>query len=524
MEHPGIIYQNANLLQCVTSGLDLPDDRPGFVAVRDGRIVSIGPAEAASSAQGPKTRVFDCQGYTLIPGFVDAHCHILAFANRLSATYCGPEKASSIPQLVNEIAQGSSGDRSRKWDGRGWIRAFGYDEYYLEERRHPTRWELDRVSCTHPVRLDHRTGHGMVLNSFAMDLLHITKDTPDPVDGVIQRDEVSGEPTGVLLEMGPWVRERVGHNHSEDEARKWAELASQYSISMGITTLQDATATNGFKQWELFADLRRSGCLVPRLNMMVGAGCTSAAEGYAMRSNGDAGLRLGATKIMVTLTTGALQPSEEELRELVLKEHTQGSQVAVHAVEAEAVEAVADALLYAQAVDPRPDARHRIEHCSECPPHVLDKVAAAGAVVVTQPGFIYDAGDRYSGLAESRILPHLYPIASLAAVGVPIGAGSDAPVTYPDPMASIYAAVTRRTRTGNALGPGQGVSVEDALKMHTWGGAYACFEEHLKGVVKEGYLADFVLLDQDPTIVNSGALRDIRTVMTVVGGEVVWQA
>ncbi len=524
LKHPGIIYQNANLLQCVTSALSLPVSGLGFVAVKDGRIVAVGPSEAASALKGPGARVIDCQGYTLLPGFVDAHCHFLALSSRLSAIDCGAKRASTIPQLVNTIAQGLSETRSRAWDGQGWTRAFGYDEFYLEEGRHPTRWELDQVSMAHPVRLDHRTGHAMVLNSFALDLLHITEDTPDPVDGVIQRDEASGEPTGVLLEMGRWVRERLGHTRSEHEVRQGAVLTSRYFLSRGVTSLQDATPTNSQRQWELFSELERSGCIAPRLNMMVGAGSADPEERAAMRVREDDRLRLGATKVMVTMTTGALHPSEEELRGLVLKEHREGSQVAVHAVEAVAVEAVADALLYAQAVAPRPDARHRIEHCSECPPHVVDKIAAAGAVVVTQPGFIYDAGERYSALADSRYLPHLYPIASLAEAGILIGAGSDAPVTYPDPMASIYAAVTRRTSTGNALELAQGIAVEDAIVMHTRGGAHASFEEHRKGAIKEGYLADFVLLDQDPASVEPEALKDIRPLMTVVGGEVAWQA
>ena len=524
MEHVGIIYQNAHLLQCVTSGLGFWDSGLSFVAVRDGRIVAIGPAEAASSVRGPKTRVVDCQGYTLLPGFVDAHCHFLALASRLRAIDCGHQRARTIPQLAKAIAQGSSEDRSREWDGRGWIRAYGYDEFFLEEGRHPNRWELDQVTMSHPVRLDHRTGHAMVLNSFALDLLHITKDTPDPVDGVIQRNEDSGEPTGVLLEMGRWVRQRLGHTRSDDEVRLGAKLASDLLLSRGVTTLQDATPSNGLKQWDLFSALGMSGCLVPRLNMMVGADCAGAAERAAMGASKDAGIRLGATKIMATMTTGALQPSEEELRDLVLDEHMQGLQVAVHAVEAEVVEAVADALLHAQSVAPRPDARHRIEHCSECPPHVVGKIAASGAMVVTQPGLIYDAGDRYSRLADNHYLPHLYPIAGLSAAGIPIGAGSDAPVTHPDPMGSIYAAVTRRTSTGAVLGPGQGVSVEDALVMHTWGGAYASFEEHRKGAIKEGYLADFVLLEQAPTVVEPEALKDIRPLMTVIGGEVAWQA
>ena len=134
-------------------------------------------------------------------------------------------------------------------------------------------------------------------------------------------------------------------------------------------------------------------------------------------------------------------------------------------------------------------------------------------------------GERYASLADERFLPHLYPIGSLAAAGVPMAAGSDAPVTYPDPMASIYAAVTRMTSSGITLGPEQGVPVEEAIAMHTGGGAFASFEEHRKGAIEEGgKCADFVLLEQDPTAVEPGALRDIRPLMTVVNGEVVWQA
>ncbi len=524
LDHPEIIYQNVRLLQSTTVGLRRPASGLHFVAVKDGRILAIGPAESALSLKGPETRLVHCQGGTLLPGFVDAHCHFLALASQLGSIDCSYVSASSIPQLVSKIARESVITRSKEWDGRGWIRAFGYDEFYLRENRHPTRWDLDQVSQSHPIRLDHRTGHAMVLNSPGLELLHINKDTPDPVDGVVHRDEVSGEPTGVLLEMARWVRDRLGHTRDEQDVRQGARQASRLLLSKGVTSLHDATPSNGPDQWKLFMKLRESGCLVPWINMMMGADRVSLEEQREVGTHEDAGLRLGAVKIMVTLTTGALQPSEDELRELVLEKHRKGLQVAVHAVEAEAVEAAADALLYAQDVAPRPDARHRIEHCSECPPHVVDKIARAQAVVVTQPSFIYERGERYLHLVDDGHLPHLYPVASLAAAGIPIAAGSDAPVTHPDPLAGIYAAASRKTKSGATLGPGQDISVKSAIAMHTMGGAYAAFEEGSKGAIGEGYVADFVLLEQDPSAVELDAIKDIRALLTVVAGVVVWRS
>ncbi len=500
-----------------------------YVAVADGRILHVGHGRDASQFRGPGTVEIDCQGMTLLPGFIDAHCHLMALASSRRSVDCRPSKVGSIADIVHAIRQRAeklSTSRTVPADrgNQDWIRAFGYDEFFLSEKRHPTRWDLDRAAPFHPMRLDHRTGHASVLNSAALQLVNIHRDTPDPDDGIIERDEVSGEPTGVLYEMGDYIREMT-HVQSDDESF-WGGVASanELLLSRGITSIQDAGVSNDYRRWQTLQSLKEQGLFTPRVTMMVGVSHVSTLlEAGLKPDDGNDDLRVGAVKLMVGLTTGSLQPPVEEIVETVLSTHRQGYQLAIHAVEEEVVEAVIDSLLMAQAQLPRPDARHRIEHCSECPPRLLTKLKESRALVVTQPGFIYEVGEKYLSEVERRLLPSLYPVSSLVAAGIPVAAGSDGPVTEPDPITSIYSAVTRNTRNGSILGSSQAVPANEALRIHTINAAYAAFEEQKKGSITTGKLADLVLLDAHPTAVEPKYIKEINVVMTVVGGQIVWQ-
>ena len=522
--HADLVLSNAQVLT-----MEPGKPRAGYVAIKGGRVLSVGDKEQASHFRGPDTRNIDCQGMTLVPGFNDAHCHLMALASSLRGVDCGPDKAGSIAQIVKQI-----GERAECVPLGKWIRAFEYDEFHLAERRHPTRWDLDRVTPLHPVRLDHRTGHASVLNSRALDLLGISRHTPDPVDGVIERDEAGGEPTGVLFEMGDYIRRGTGTGRDQDAFLEGIKEANRLLLSVGITSIQDASPGNDFHRWQTFRALKETGRLVPRVTVMAGAShLQSFLDSGLTPGSGDETLRLGAVKIMLGLTTGALHPPASELMEIVTLACESGYQLAFHAVEEEAVEAAANALIEAQKeaqrILPRPNARdranarHRIEHCSECPPHLVDKLKTARALVVTQPSFIYHNGEKYLSLVDDGILPHLYPVGPLVAAAIPVAAGSDAPVTRPDPLLSIYAAVTRRTQGGPALFPSNAVPVEDALRMHSVNGAYASFEEKKKGSIAVGKLADLALLDMDPTMVEPERIRELKVMMTMVGGEVAWQ-
>jgi predicted amidohydrolase YtcJ len=363
----------------------------------------------------------------------------------------------------------------------------------------------------------------MVLNSRALALAAIHRDTPDPPDGVIEREEGTGEPTGLLLEMNEYL-DGVIPPLSKDEIERGVGLFNERCLALGITSLQDATPANDPERWEVFAGLKKRGLLTPSVTFMAGASHVPRflQQGFTF-GYGVHGLRLGAAKIVVTMTTGTLQPSREELRRLVRDAHLGGFQVAIHAVEAEVVEEAIDAIRLGVEGSVPGALRHRIEHCSECPPHLMEKLASNGITVVTQPGFVYYSGERYLADVPGDRLSWLYPIGSMQAAGVPLAAGSDAPVIPMNPLMGIYAAATRRAESGDAVLPGEAVSVEDALRMYTLGSAYASFEEGVTGSVEEGKRADLVLLDRDPTAVAPEEIKDIRVVMTVVQGEVAWE-
>ena len=255
-----------------------------------------------------QTRAIDCQGGTLVPGFNDAHCHILATAASLLAVDCSPSAVSSVEDIVGLLRK-----RASEAPPDTWIRATGYNEFYLSEKRHPTRSDLDAAAPDHPVRLTHRSGHAVVLNSRALALAGISRDTPDPVYGVIDRDPDTGEPTGLLLEMDDYL-EGVVPPLSREEIHAGIKLFNEQCLALGITTLQDATPGNSVERWRLFEEIKERGVLTPSLTIMAGAAHLPRflEEGFAFGHTGP-GMRLGAAKVMLTMTTGSLNPSMEEL-------------------------------------------------------------------------------------------------------------------------------------------------------------------------------------------------------------------
>ena len=249
-------------------------------------------------------------------------------------------------------------------------------------------------------------------------------------------------------------------------------------------------------------------------------------EGLRFLSVGD-DVRLGPAKVMVTMSSGGLHPDRAELRTIVDDVSSRGFPVAVHAVEAEAVSAAADAIASVKSRGKPPgagDLRHRIEHCSELPPEVMSQVVASGALVVTQPGFIYASGTMYLVRVRADMQPNLYRIGALARSGVKLAFGSDAPVADPDPLLGIHSAVTRRSAEGPRVAPEERISLEDALRYATLGPAVAGHMESQVGVVSRGMLADLVLLKDDPTAAEPDELLDNEVALTIIGGKVAWES
>ena len=509
-----LILFNANVM---TMGSAHPTAQ--LIAIQKNRIIAVGKDDDLREIQKRNTKTIDCKGKTVLPGFIDAHLHLHALAESYVTLNLEPRhNVQSISDIQTRIKASS-----QELPSGNWIRGRGYNEFYLAEKRHPNRWDLDQVTSTHPIKLTHRTGHAHVLNSLALQMVGISNETSDPPDGLIDRDIQTGEPTGLLFRMGDYLSRKIPplENLQLDQGIK---VANDELLSMGITSIQDASSHNGIEQWKMFRRWKEKEILKPRVRMMLGIQSFSAYRKQDFETQFDKSqLRLGGVKIILDETTGHLRPNQTELNEMVLRIHQSAFQACLHAVEESAVEAACSAIEYALQKLPKPDHRHRIEHCSVCSPSLARKLASLGIIVVTQPSFIYYSGERYLRTVPAEELKHLYPIRTLLKTGVKVAASSDCPIAPANPLMGIYAASSRMAETGETVVYEEKITFAEALRMFGENAARATLDEGMKGSISPGKLADLVVLNEDPTRVPIDEIKDIKVVMTVVNGEVVWE-
>jgi predicted amidohydrolase YtcJ len=445
--------------------------------LRDGAVAAIGDAR---SLPAPGVMRHDCRGALLLPAFVDAHCHILATAAALQSVDCSSATSiADIQQLMREASVKPPRDG-------GWLRAVGYDERRLAERRHPDRRDLDAAVPDVPVRLLHRSGHAVVLNTRAIQLAGITTETPEPPGGRIERDLETGDPTGLLYEMNEVVDPSVPPLSYDALAGAVEQVARRY-LAQGVAAVCDATHTNGPAEWRLLERLQAHGRLPLDVTLM---------EGYGnfgeIPADSTPRLRRGHVKVMLTEVAERLSPSVEELREMVAEVHAAGRDVSIHAVEEHAGAAAIDAIESAVSAVPRPHL-HRIEHAALVPPGAPERMARAGITAVMHPSWVWHHGDRYLREVPPARLDALHPLGDMVRAGVRVAAGTDAPVAPIDIMSGLRAAVERRTAAGKPLGGGQAVDDGAALAMWTSEAAAASLMPR-RARLSEGAPADVVLL------------------------------
>ena len=487
-----LLFHNANVVTMAAEVLEAE-----AVAVSDGVIIAVGDAEAAASALGSDVRRFDCNSGVLLPAFIDAHCHLLSYAASLLAVDC--TAARSIEEIQDAIRQ-----RATRTPAGTWIRAFGYEETQLTEARHPTADDLNAATAEHPVRLIHSSGHARVLNSAALRLAGIDGSTEEPMGGTIERDLDSGEPNGVLIGMERLVDQAVPDLSYKELSGAVCE-ASRRLLAAGVTTIQDATHTNGLSEWTLFEQLMADDSLMLDVIMMEG----SEHLGELPERVRNGRLVRGPVKVMLH----ELENTKPDIGEVVAltqsvqTAHALGRQIAIHAIGEQAVFHAVEALEAALLRSPREGHRHRVEHCSVLPDGMAARIAKLGINVVSQPSFIRTRGDRYLQLLPERQLERLYAFRTLSEAGVPLAASSDAPVTRPNPLASVASAVDRAAASGVAIGPGEAVGTVEALGWWTVGAARAAFQEATRGVIRPGAVADLVLLPKDVLSASPERLR-----------------
>ena len=513
MPSADIILANANVIT-----MDPARPKAELVAIRGNKIWLVGDNDQLGEARGATTRVIDCQGRTVVPGFNDAHCHIFAFIRKLGGIDLSPPGVSSIADIKAAILK-----RARTIPAGHWITATDYNEFYLAEKRHPNRRDLDEAAPEHPVVLAHRSLHACVLNSRALEMAGITRETPEPPGAVIERELDTGEPSGLLFEMVGYIRQQVLPPLSDEELTEGMALANRRYLSMGVTSLQEASATNDYDRWQTLRRFKESGQLAVRVSMMFGFDALPQFQEAGLAAgSGDGQLRLGGVKILPNEAAARLNPPQDELNRQALSTHRAGFQLAIHCIEPGTVAAAITALEYIAGKSSMAGRRHRLEHVSECPPRLLERLKRLKAMVVTQPPFLYYSGERYIATIPPERRRWLYRIKSFLDSGLAVAGSSDSPVVPDNPLVGIYAAVTRRAESGQELLPQEAISAETALAMYTTSAACASFEEGIKGAIAPGKLADVVILSDDPLKSPPEMIKDIRVEMTVLDGKVAW--
>jgi predicted amidohydrolase YtcJ len=470
--------------------------RAQAVAIAGGRITAVGSNGEAAAAAGPAARFIDCAGGTVLPGFIDAHVHLLALARRASSVDLSPTRVDSLAALCHEVA--SAAARTP----RGcWVRGSGYDEFYLRERRHPTRHDLDRVAPGTPVRVRHRSRHASVLNSAALQAVAERDPALLGAPGV-ERD-ATGMPTGVLYDLDAALA-RVVPRPGPAELRAGLATASAELLAAGVTSVDDATPSTGAEELQVLRSAAADGILRQRLRVFWGP------QQHGMPEDPT----VPGVKLMLREGAGRDRGFEDMLETA----HRRGLQVAVHAVEGSAIAVAIAAFEAVLKRWPRPH-RHRIEHCALCPPPLMDRLRELGIMVVVQPGFLHHVGDRYVADVPVGEQPWLYPLRALRARGVPLAGSSDAPIGPLAPLVGVSAAVTRRSSRGAVVAANEALSVEEGLRLYGTGAAYATCAEGVRGRLAVGYAGDVIVLERDVIRLAAERLPNVSVSVVLIAGE-----
>jgi predicted amidohydrolase YtcJ len=508
------------------------------VAVQRDQIVGVGDARDLREAY-PRFAREPLSGRTVLPAFTDSHIHLAACGLALRRVDLrGARSLGAAVELVAEAAR-----RIRPGE---WIRGGGWDKNIWPEGRFPRKDDLDPVTGDHPAALASKDGHVTWVNSLALRLAKIGRDTPEPPGGKIVRDPRTGEPTGLLAERAAdLVMKRAGQPTPEtlEAAVLDAAAVAHRAGIAGVHVMEDAAVLAACQR------LRERGAMNLRVYMMIPEDGLESAIRVGVRTGlGDAVIRIGGVKIFADgalgpqtasmlepyegdpENTGVVVRTQEQLSELIGQAARHGIAAAVHAIGDRANRCVLDAIetvnaAEAPALGGRP-LRHRIEHVQLLDPADLPRLARLGVVASMQPIHCTqdrDIADRHWG-GRAR---YGYAWRSLLDSGAHLAFGSDAPVETLDVLAGIHAAVTRKRREEPHRAswyPEEALTVEEAIRAYTAGPAFASGEEEIKGRLTPGRFADFVVLSRDPLDVLPDDLPEITVEMTVVGGVVRYDA
>ena len=532
-----VLFTNAKALT-VNKNNDIVTD----IAVKGNKIIFVGNNQDAKAYIGSETKVIDAKGKTVMPGFIDAHLHCLLYGllgeQIINVDYNHVDSIEDIKKLIKEAVK-------TKKKGE-WIKLSGYDHNKLAEKRHPSVQDLDEVAPDNPVQCARCCAHMGVYNSAALKEGNVS--SPEGfAPGEVVTDE-NGNLTGLLKETAHmYMSTKVGF--SDEEILAGLKNCSDLLLSFGVTTAHDAGAY-GALTTRLMLKASMEGIIDIRIRPMI-------FDMFGKESNieyinkfletgiftnlGNEKFTIGPVKIMTDGSSsgpssatiepyshdpnnsGILVWEQKEVEEMLKKCHLAGFQTTAHAVGDRAVTNMVTSYENILNEYPKENHRHRIEHCGITNEGVLEKIKKLGIVPVSNPSFITLNAPDYNRFYGDRV-NYMFPLKSYVEKGIITAIGSDAPITVPNPMMSIYGALLRRDfKTLTECGPNQKVDIMDIIRMFTINGAYVSFEEDIKGSLEVGKLADIIMLEDDILTYNPEDILNLKVKITMVDGKIVYE-
>jgi len=540
------------------------------VAVNEGKIVAVGTNDEVKAFVGSNTRILDLKGKPILPGINEAHMHAPFFgASRpplsLDLTY---PMVKSIPDMVEalrrKIAEVEPGE---------WIRGFGWDQSSLEECRNdpaklPRKWDLDVVSPDHPVAFTDFSVHTLLVNSKALEIAGITKDTPDPPSGEMERDE-NGDPTGIFKEPGAQALVAAHVPLLTREEKKTALLTTLSHLNAnGVTSFTDAAIGPGGEAFlygvmsaefvDLYQELLAEGNLTARVAVLLLLGDYGALtyedlekglKTFKVPAGVDKewlqfpGVKIFADGIPLTYTSWMNEDyvsgnvghgksvipgrTDEEQRDnligMIKLIHRHGFQIGIHATGDRAIDAAVDGFVQAIGDPSKGDPRHYIIHGDFISPEKANVLVKYNCGIAMQPFISAMIADFEPAVVGEERAAYEWPTRTVIDAGVNLTSSSDAPVTYPDWRLGVQAAVLREGLvSGKVSGPEECITVEEAIRTYTTNGAWQDHMEDVKGSIEVGKYADFCIIGDDILTIDPHKIGEIPVLMTIVGGRIVF--
>lgn len=511
------------------------------LAARDGRILATGTDREMDGLRGPATEVIDLAGQTAIPGIIDSHCHPDSYAVRVvkwqELRWPAVRSVRDVLDAVDRETRANAPD--------AWFVGYRFDDQKLGG--YPTMAELDAVSHGRPVFILRTDGHIGLANGRACELAGVTRESPDPPFGRFDRHPETGALTGLMRETAAHVfLSKLGAGDTVADHVGGLQRVFDEFLSYGITSVHNSLTSS--KAIQAYQVMRREGRLALRVGIIVSGREDGLVEAFiraGIRSEfGDDWLRVIGVEWCPDCSTsgrtaayydpyvgppvlgeptpnhGMLLYDAEDLRRRVSAAHAAGFTVCLDGVGDRGIDFCLDAFEAALHAHPVKDHRMRVEHCCYVTPPVLERLRRLEVIDSSATGFMYDLGDAYLRNRGAEAMRSMWPHRTLIDKGVPAPGHSDAAVCNANPFPAIWSMVTRKTDTGRSLDPAEAVSATEALRAYTVLGAYAGREEHIKGSLEPGKLADVAVLDRDVFTIPVDEIRDTRVDLTIVGGVV----